>query len=92
MGTCLRQVESGCLPAEPEVTDEALGAFGQLLVIIGRRLRTHATRDGGLICEDSSSRTRPAMWRISPDGVVLPDSRYSFRLGGFTPVALPQGT
>lgn len=91
MGTCPSQIEPGCLPAEPKVTDEALGAYGRLLALIGRRLRTHATRDGGLICEDPRSRTRPAMWRISPHGVVLPDRRYSFALRGFTPVALPHG-
>jgi hypothetical protein len=91
MGTCPRPIEARSLQAEPELTDAAMGAYGRLLAIFGARLQTHPTRDGGMICEDRRTRTRPAMWRISPDGAILPDSRYSFALGGFTPVAVPQG-
>jgi hypothetical protein len=76
---------------ELEVTDAALGAYARLRAIIGERLRTHPARDGGLICEDRKVYTRPALWRISPDGAVLADSRYSFTLGAFARVALPQG-
>jgi hypothetical protein len=81
----------GVVLDEVEVTDAALGAYGRLRAIIGERLRTHPARDGGLICEDRKVYTRPALWRISPDGAVLPDSRYSFTLAAFAPVALPQG-
>lgn len=91
MGTCQRQIEPGSVEAETEVTQAALGAYSRLLAILGERLRTHPRPDGGLICEDRRIYTRPAMWRISPDGVVLPDSRYSFTFRAFTPGALPQG-
>lgn len=91
MGTSQRQIEAGCVEAQTEVTDAALGAYGRLLATFGERLRTHPTRDGGLICEDRKIYTRPAMWRIAPNGVVLPDNRYSFTLRAFTPAALPQG-
>lgn len=90
MGTCPRPIEADSRQAEPGVTEAALSAYGRLLAMLGARLRTHATHDGGMICEDRRSSTRPSIWRISPDGAVLPDSRYSFALGGFTPVALPQ--
>lgn len=89
MGTCPGQATIGS--TEVEVTDAALGAYGRLLAAVGARLRTHAGGDGGLICEDRRIYTRPAMWRISPDGVVLPDSRYSFMLRAFVTAAIPQG-
>jgi hypothetical protein len=82
MGTCQEEVD---------VTDAALGAYGRLRAIIGERLRTHPARDGGLICEDRKIYTRPSLWRISADGAVLADNRYSFTLRAFAPVALPQG-
>jgi hypothetical protein len=31
------------------------------------------------------------MWRISPEGAVLPDTRYSFAHRGFVTSALPPG-
>ncbi len=76
---------------EVEVTEAALGAYGRLRAIVGERLRTHPARDGGLICEDPKVYTRPSLWRIAPDGAILADSRYSFTLGAFAPVALPLG-
>jgi hypothetical protein len=91
MGTCPSDVQAGSLGGELEVTEAALGSYGRLLAIVGQRLRTHPTGDGGLICEDRRNYLRPALWRIAPDGVVLPDSRYSRTLSGFTPVPLPQG-
>lgn len=91
MATWARHIQSGSGRDKAAVTEAALGAYGRLLAIVGRRLRTHPARDGGLICEDRRSRTRPAMWRISPDGALLADRRYSFTLRTFTAVALPQG-
>jgi len=76
---------------EVEITDAAIGAYGRLLRAVGRAIRTHAAGDGGLICEDRINRTRPIMWRISPDGAVLPDSRYNFAAGAFIPAILPRG-
>ena len=91
MGTCPRQADPGPVLGEIEVSDATLGAYARLLAIVGQRLRTHRSRDGALICEDRRVYTRPMLWRITPDGMILPDSRYSFTLRGFTPVALPQG-
>lgn len=91
MGTCRHQIEPGQGEDETEVTEAALGVYARLLAIFGARLRTYPTRDGGFICEDRRIYTRPAVWRISPDGALLPDSRYSFTLRAFTPAALPQG-
>ena len=90
MGTCREEI-AGVVLGEIEVTDAALGAYGRLRAIIGERLRTHPARDGGLICEDRKIYTRPSLWRMSPDGAVTADSRYSFTLRTFAPVALPQG-
>jgi hypothetical protein len=91
MGACPQENEARGVLDEKEITAAALGAYGHLRAIIGERLRMHPAWDGGLICEDHRSCTRPALWRISPDGSVLPDSRYSFTLRAFTAVALPQG-
>jgi hypothetical protein len=90
MGTCPQEIQAASIVGEVEISDAALGAFSRLRAILGERLRTHPARDGGLICEDQRT-TRPSLWRISPDGTVLPDSRYSFTLRAFTQVALPQG-
>lgn len=70
-------------PAEITVSEAAISASGQLLAAVRGRIKTHPYRDGGLICEDRSSRARPRMWRISPDGALLPDSSYSFARGTF---------
>ena len=73
------------------MTEAALAAYGRLLAVRRARLITYASGDGGLVCEDRSSRARPALWRLSADGAILPDSRYSFRLRAFVSAPLPQG-
>ena len=79
MGTC----------AEPEITDAAIDAFARLLVLTGGPLRTHGRQDGGLICEDRTRRAHPRLWRISPEGELLPDSRYDHARRRFIATALP---
>lgn len=76
---------------ELEITDAAVNAFARLLVLTGGPLRTHGCPDGGMICEDRANRARPKLWRISPDGEVLPDRPYSFKLRSFVSAALPAG-
>src|SRR5947209_4586819 len=76
---------------EVEITDAALGAYGRLLRAIGRVITTKAATDGGLICEDRTIPARPILWRISPDGAVLADSRYSFASRAFMSELLPGG-
>jgi hypothetical protein len=61
----------------------------RLLRAVGGRVQLHVSRDGGLICEDRSSRARPRIWRISPDGVVEPDRPYSFGRRAFVAAELP---
>jgi hypothetical protein len=68
---------------EIEISQAAIGAYGRLMRVVGRRLFTHAAKDGGLICESRASRTRPTMWRILPDGEILPDTPYSYARGEF---------
>jgi hypothetical protein len=88
MGTC----PSGsllCSPDEIAITDAAIGTFRQLLGAMAGRITTHAYRDGGLICEVRTSPARPRMWRIAPDGGLLPDSSYNFARGGFVSVPAP---
>jgi hypothetical protein len=75
---------------DTEITDAALRAYRRLRAAVGG-LRAHRAGDGGLICEHRLSRARPILWRISPSGTVLPDSRYSFALRTFTTAALPHG-
>jgi hypothetical protein len=74
---------------EVEITGAAIRTYGQVLRAIGRMITTHADGAGGLICEDRGVRARPTMWRISADGSLLPDSRYSFRTRTFTATMLP---
>ncbi len=74
---------------ETEISDAAISGYGRLLRAFGRRITTYATNDGGLICEDRSKRARPTMWRISRDGVILPDSPYSFSLRTFVSATVP---
>ena len=81
MGTC----------RELEITGAAVNAFARLLIAVGGPLRTHGCADGGLICEDRTSRARPNIWRISRDGEVLADRPYSFKLRAFVAAALPAG-
>jgi hypothetical protein len=74
---------------EIEVSEAAVRGYGRLLRAVGRRIHTHAAPDGGLICEDRTSRARPTMWRISNDGHVVPDTPYSFARRSFVASELP---
>ncbi|HEV3130182.1 MAG TPA: hypothetical protein VGY32_14455 [Solirubrobacteraceae bacterium] len=76
---------------EMKITEAASGAYGMLLAALGRGVTTHPFRDGGLICEDRTRSARPTLWRISPEGAVLPDSQYSFAHRSFITSALPPG-
>jgi hypothetical protein len=88
-----RQAPTGPSQTHPEIetTAAAIGGYGTLLAALGRRVTTHSFRDGGLICEDRTRWARPTLWRISPDGAVVPDSRYSFAHRGFVTSPLPPG-
>jgi hypothetical protein len=77
--------------AETEITAAAIRGFGRLWHAVAADLRTHPTGDGGLICEDRRSPTRPTLWRVAPDGTIHPDTPYSFRLGEFVAAALQDG-
>lgn len=72
-----------------EISLAAIAGYGRLLRVVGRTIDSHATKDGGLICEYRASRARPTMWRVLPDGEILPDTPYSYVLGGFVAVELP---
>jgi hypothetical protein len=87
------QTPTGSQSADPEmkITEAAIGGYAMLLAALGRRVTTHPFRDGGLICEDRTRWARPTLWRISPEGAVLPDSHYSFAQRGFVTSALPPG-
>ena len=74
---------------EIEISPAAIGAYGRLLGAVGRRIYTYATPDGGLICEDRTSRARPTMWRILRDGEILPDRPYDYLRAGFVAGELP---
>jgi hypothetical protein len=76
---------------EIEVSEAAARAYGQLLGVLRGKVQTHASRDGGLICELRPNRARPVFWRIQPDGAVVADSRYSFVGRAFFSTPLPQG-
>jgi hypothetical protein len=88
-----RQTPTGSTRTHPqsEITEAAIGAYGNLLAALGHRLVTHPFGDGGAICEDRTRWARPTLWRISSDGAVLPDSRYSFAARGFVTSSLPPG-
>jgi hypothetical protein len=88
MGTC----QSGNLAApshEVAITDAAIAALRQLVGALTGRVATHGYRDGGLICEDRTSRGRPRMWRIGADGGLLPDSSYNYADGAFVSTPVP---
>jgi hypothetical protein len=76
-------------PAEIALSRAARRTYRRLLAHASGRIRTHAYRDGGLICEDRSSRARPRMWRITADGRLLPDSTYSFARRTFVSLPAP---
>jgi hypothetical protein len=79
---------SGC--DEIEISEAAIGAYTRLLNAVRGRIETHPSADGGLICEARTGRSRPTMWRVSPDGGVLPDSPYNFALRAFITAELPR--
>jgi hypothetical protein len=81
----------GSVGHETEISRAAICAYGRLLRVLKGRIRTHASSDGGLICELRVGRARPLLWRILPDGTVAADSRYSFVRGAFVTAPLPQG-
>ena len=74
---------------EFEISAAAICGYGRLLRALGGKVITHGTKDGGLICEHRAAAARPTLWRISPDGAVLPDSPYNFLLGAFVTASLP---
>jgi hypothetical protein len=76
---------------EMEVSEAAIRAYGRLLGALNGRIRTHPSCDGGLICELRPGRARPILWRIQPDGAVVPDTRYNFMRRAFVTTPLPQG-
>ncbi|HEY1524332.1 MAG TPA: hypothetical protein VGF70_15080 [Solirubrobacteraceae bacterium] len=75
---------------EATITEAALRTCGRLVALMAGRIATHASSDGGLICEDRTSRARPRMWRIMPDGALLSDSSYNFTRQKFIRAPLPQ--
>jgi hypothetical protein len=81
----------GHVHQETEISEAAIHAYGRLLRILNGGIRTHPSRDGGLICELRRPRARPILWRIRPDGSVEADCRYSFVRGAFVTASLPQG-
>jgi hypothetical protein len=88
MGTCA----DGSLTSHADelaITEAAIQTFRQLLAMVSGRITTHAYRDGGLICEDRTSRARPRMWRIAADGALLPERSYNFSRGGFIRAPAP---
>ena len=90
MGTCREGSVEAVVAEQVTITEAAIRTCGQLVVLMAGRIATHAYRDGGLICEDRTSRARPRMWRITPDGTLLSDCSYSFTRGSFARVPLPQ--
>jgi hypothetical protein len=74
---------------ETEISLAAIDGYGRLLRAVDGTLCTHATNDGGLICEYRASRALPTMWRVLPDGEIRPDTPYSYSRGEFVAVKLP---
>jgi hypothetical protein len=74
---------------ETEISLAAIDGYRRLLRTIGPALQTHAAKDGGLICEDRASRSRPTLWRVLPNGEILADAPYSFTVGEFVTVTPP---
>jgi hypothetical protein len=72
-----------------EITEAAIGSYRRLLRAVGGMIQLHASRDGGLLCEDRRSRARPRIWRIAPDGAVEADRPYSFTRRAFVAAQLP---
>lgn len=82
-------LHSGSDDDELEISQAAVRGYGRLLRAAGGGIKTHPAGDGGLICEDRAIRARPIMWRVLPDGAVLPDSPYNFIARAFTTAKLP---
>jgi hypothetical protein len=82
---------SGSGRDEIQISEYAIGACTRLFGAVRDRIQTHASADGGLICEARTGRSRPTFWRVSPDGGVLPDSPYNFALRAFITAELPGG-
>jgi hypothetical protein len=80
---------AGC--DEIETSEAAIGAYTRLFSAVRSSIETHPSADGGLICEARTGRSRPTLWRVSPDGAVLPDSPYNFALRAFITADLPRG-
>jgi hypothetical protein len=74
-----------------EISDAAIASYKRLRDAVRGRLVTHAAGDGGLICEERTHRARPTIWRVAPDGAVLPDRPYNFALRTFITAGLPSG-
>jgi hypothetical protein len=70
-----------------EVSEAAIAGFVRLRATMRRQIEIHASDDGGLICEDRTSPARPTLWRVSPDGDVLPDSPYNYYAQSFVPAS-----
>jgi hypothetical protein len=91
MGTCHSGGVEVLVGDKVVVSEAAISTCVRLLAAMRGRIRTHPYRDGGLICEDRTSRARPRMWRIAPDGALLADSSYNFARRAFVSSQLPQG-
>ncbi|HYB27528.1 MAG TPA: hypothetical protein VEF89_12985 [Solirubrobacteraceae bacterium] len=91
MGASKAQASSGSRRGEVEITDAAISGLSRLLSAVRGRIETHPVGDGGLICEDRTVRARPTIWRVLPDGRLLPDTPYNFQLRAFIPAGLPPG-
>ena len=73
------------------ITDAAMASYEQLRAAVRGRIASHPSGDGGLICEERTHRARPTVWRVAPDGAVLPDRPYNFALRTFITAGLPGG-
>ena len=74
---------------EAEISEAAIRTFGRVLATMADRITTRPYGDGGLICEERTSRARPSVWRISADGAVVPASVLR-RSAGHVSGPLPQ--
>jgi hypothetical protein len=89
MGTCRTGSVSPLTLAEVSVSEAAIRTWRRLFGLNAGRIRAHAYRDGGLICEDRMSPARPRLWRIAADGALLADSSYNFTQRAFIRVPVP---
>jgi hypothetical protein len=89
MGTCHTGTLERLASDGVRVSDAAITTWRRFFAVTAGRIRTHAYRDGGLICEDRNSPARPRLWRIAADGALLPDSSYNFTRRAFIRVPVP---